>query len=59
MEAKGLFAGFQSVTIAEVNVNNVAGAYHDYRSPSSPDRGGREQQQRLKEGALQMNFPSR
>ena len=45
MEAKGLFSGAQNITVTEVNFNNVAGAYHDYRAfegPKSPKRGARD-----------------
>ncbi|TEB27779.1 hypothetical protein FA13DRAFT_856843 [Coprinellus micaceus] len=45
MEAKGLFAGAQNVTVTEVNLNNVAGAYHDYRSS-----GGGRHHRRLNGG---------
>jgi hypothetical protein len=49
MEAKGLFAGAQNVTVTEVNLNNVAGAYHDYRSS-----GGGRHHRRLNGGTLEI-----
>lgn len=50
MEAKGLFAGAQTITVTEVNVNNVAGAYHDYRSSG----GGGGDRRRLNGGTLEL-----